>query len=283
MVGLGTWLIPNDDAERVCTDALNLGYRHIDTAQIYQNEEGVGNALVSSSIAREDIFITTKMWPGMYGDETFQTFSGAIEACEQSLKLLQLNEIDLYLIHNPFATNSRVELWEAMIELKKQGKVKHVGVSNYIVKHIKEIEDAQLEMPVANQIEIHPYHMIPDALEVYMNNHNILPIAYSTLAPLPNWREGSRWNSKPEAMKNDPSIPFLEVAEKYNVTVAQLLLKWSIQLGYPVLPKSVNYERLKENLDLNFTITGEDMSHLSVSNKAQSLAWQEKFDPLDVD
>ncbi|GIS42333.1 MAG: hypothetical protein Ct9H90mP15_03730 [Candidatus Neomarinimicrobiota bacterium] len=213
MVGLGTWLIPNDDAERVCTDALNLGYRHIDTAQIYQNEEGVGNALVSSSIAREDIFITTKMWPGMYGDETFQTFSGAIEACEQSLKLLQLNEIDLYLIHNPFATNSRVELWEAMVELKKQGKVKHIGVSNYNVKHIKEIEDAQLEMPVANQIEIHPYHMIPDALEVYMNNHNILPIAYSTLAPLPNWREGSRWNSKPEAMKNDPSIPFLEVAE----------------------------------------------------------------------
>ena len=96
MIGLGTWLIANDDAERVCTDALNLGYRHIDTAQIYQNEEGVGNALVSSSIAREDIFITTKMWPGMYGDETFQTFSGAIEACEQSLKLLQLNEIDLY-------------------------------------------------------------------------------------------------------------------------------------------------------------------------------------------
>ena len=283
MVGLGTWLIPNDDAERVCTDALNLGYPHIDTAQIYQNEEGVGNALVSSSIPREDIFVTTKMWPGMYGDDTFQTFSGAIEACEQSLKLLQSNEIDLYLIHNPFATNSRVELWEAMVELKKQGKVKHIGVSNYNVKHIKEIEDAQLEMPVANQIESHPYHMVPDTLEAYMNNHNILPIAYSTLAPLPNWREGSRWNSKPEAMKNDPSIPFLEVADKYHVTVAQLLLKWSIQLGYPVLPKSVNYERLKENLDLNFTITDEDMSHLSVSNKAQSLAWQEKFDPLDVD
>ena len=283
MIGLGTWLIPNDDAERVCTDALNLGYRHIDTAQIYQNEEGVGNALVSSSIAREDIFITTKMWPGMYGDETFQNFSGAIEACEQSLKLLQLNEIDLYLIHNPFATNSRVELWEAMIELKKQGKVKHIGVSNYNVKHIKEIEDAQLEMPVANQIEIHPYHMVPDTLEAYMHKHSILPIAYSTLAPLPNWREGSRWNSKPEAMKNDPSIPFLEVAKKYNVTVAQLLLKWSIQLGYPVLPKSVNYERLKENLDLNFTIAAEDMKHLSVANKAQSLAWQEKFDPLDVD
>ena len=252
-------------------------------AQIYQNEEGVGNALVSSSISREDIFITTKMWPGMYGDDTFQTFSGAIEACEQSLKLLQLNEIDLYLIHNPFATNSRVELWEAMIELKKQGKVKHIGVSNYNVKHIKEIEDAQLEMPVANQIEIHPYHMVPDTLEAYMHKHSILPIAYSTLAPLPNWREGSRWNSKPEAMKNDPAIPFLEVAKKYNVTVAQLLLKWSIQLGYPVLPKSVNYERIKENLDLNFTITGEDMSNLSVSNKAQSLAWQEKFDPLDVD
>ena len=175
MIGLGTWLIPNDDAERVCTDALNLGYRHIDTAQIYQNEEGVGNAIVSSSIDREDIFITTKMWPGMYGDDTFQTFSGALEACEQSLKLLQLNEIDLYLIHNPFATNSRVELWEAMIELKKQGKVKNIGVSNYNVKHIKEIEDTQLEMPVANQIEIHPYHMVPDGLEAVSYTHLTLP------------------------------------------------------------------------------------------------------------
>ena len=87
MIGLGTWLIPNDDAERVCTDALNLGYRHIDTAQIYQNEEGVGNALVSSSIPREDIFVTTKMWPGMYGDDTFQTFSGAIAVSYTHLTL----------------------------------------------------------------------------------------------------------------------------------------------------------------------------------------------------
>jgi len=223
------------------------------------------------------------MWPGMVGDETFQDFKGALNACDQSLQMLQSDYIDLYLIHNPFGKDHRLEQWEALVELQKQGKVKDIGVSNYNVKHIEEIEHANLPMPVANQIEIHPYHMIPDALQSYMMKHNILPIAYSTLAPLPNWRKDSRWNSKPEAMKNDPSIPFLEVAKKYNISVAQLLLKWSLQNGWPILPKTTSKERLKENLDLDFTISSEDMNHLSNSNKAQSLAWQEKFDPLDVD
>ena len=166
MIGLGTWLIPNDDAEQISTNALNLGYRHIDTAQVYRNEEGIGKALTSSSIPRDDIFITTKMWPGMFGqEEPFQNFQGVIHACDESLKLLQINEIDLYLIHNPFAKDNRLEQWEAMIELKKQGKVKHIGVSNYNVKHIQEIETAGLEMPAANQIEIHPWHLVRPELE----------------------------------------------------------------------------------------------------------------------
>jgi 2,5-diketo-D-gluconate reductase A len=282
MVGLGTWLISNDEVSRVVTDALDLGYKHIDTAQIYQNESGIGEAISKASIDRDKFFITTKMWPGMVGDETFQDFKGALNACDQSLQMLQSDYIDLYLIHNPFGKDHRLEQWEALVELQKQGKVKDIGVSNYNVKHIKEIEHANLPMPVANQIEIHPYHMIPDALQSYMMKHNILPIAYSTLAPLPNWRKDSRWNSKPEAMKNDPSIPFLEVAKKYNISVAQLLLKWSLQNGWPILPKTTSKERLKENLDLDFTISSEDMNHISTSNKDQSLAWQEKFDPLDV-
>ena len=286
MIGLGTWLIPNDEVEQISTNALNLGYRHIDTAQVYRNEEGIGKALTSSSIPRDDIFITTKMWPGMFGqEEPFQNFQGVIHACDESLRLLQINEIDLYLIHNPFAKDNRLEQWEAMIELKKQGKVKHIGVSNYNAHHIQEIETAGLEMPAANQIEIHPWHLVRPELEGYMNNHNILPIAYSSLAPIPNWREGSQWNGKPEEMKTG-AMPFQDIADRYNVTVPQILLKWGVQLGYPILPKSVKLERLKENLELDhFTISNDDIQYIAnfAKNNQKCLAWSSDLDPLDTD
>jgi 2,5-diketo-D-gluconate reductase A len=286
MVGLGTWLISNDEVSKVVTDALNLGYRHIDTAQVYRNEEGIGKALVASSLLRDEIFITTKMWPGMFGqEEPFQNFKGAMSACDDSLTFLQVDEIDLYLIHNPFAKENRLEQWEAMVELKKQGKVKNIGVSNYNVKHIQEIEMAGLEMPVANQIEIHPWHVVRTELAQYMDKHEILPIAYSSLAPIPNWREGSQWNGKPEDMKSG-AIPCQNIADQYGVTVPQLFLKWAIQLGYAVLPKSVHYNRLKENLDLDhFTISRDDINAISniAKDEQQCLAWSGSWDPLDID
>jgi 2,5-diketo-D-gluconate reductase A len=286
MIGLGTWLIPNDEVAQVSSDALELGYQHIDTAQVYRNEEGIGKALTASSTPRDKIFITTKMWPGMFGqEEPFQNFKGAISACDESLKLLQVDEIDLYLIHNPFAKENRLEQWEAMIELKKQGKVKNIGVSNYNVKHIQEIEMAGVEMPVANQIEIHPWHVVRTELAQYMDKHEILPIAYSSLAPIPNWREGSQWNGKPEDMKSG-AIPCQNIADQYKVTVPQLFLKWAIQLGYPVLPKSVHYNRLKENLDLDhFTISRDDVKVISkiAKDNQKCLAWSGDFDPIDVD
>ncbi|HIF29728.1 MAG: aldo/keto reductase [bacterium] len=286
MVGLGTWLISNDEVSKVVTDALNLGYRHIDTAQVYRNEEGIGKALVASSLLRDEIFITTKMWPGMFGqEEPFQNFKGAMSACDDSLTFLQVDEIDLYLIHNPFAKENRLEQWEAMVELKKQGKVKNIGVSNYNVKHIQEIEMAGLEMPVANQIEIHPWHVVRTELAQYMDKHEILPIAYSSLAPIPNWREGSQWNGKPEDMKSG-AIPCQNIADQYGVTVPQLFLKWAIQLGYAVLPKSVHYNRLQENLDLDhFTISRDDINAISniAKDEQQCLAWSGSWDPLDID
>ena len=286
MIGLGTWLISNDEVEQISTSALDLGYQHIDTAQVYRNEEGIGKALAASSIPRDKIFITTKMWPGMFGqEEPFQNFKGAISACNDSLKLLQLDEIDLYLIHNPFAKENRLEQWEAMIELKKQGKVKNIGVSNYNVKHIQEIEIAGLEMPSTNQIEIHPWHVVRTELAQYMDKHEILPIAYSTLAPIPNWREGSQWNGKPEDMKSG-AIPCQNIADQYGVTVPQLFLKWAIQLGYPVLPKSVHLNRLKENLELDhFTISRDDVKVISkiAKDNQKCLAWSGDFEPLDVD
>ena len=139
------------------------------------------------------------------------SYSDTLNSIETSLEKLQVDYLDLFLIHAPFCKNDRVDQWAAMLEIKKLGKAKSIGVCNYNISHIEEIKSAGLPLPETNQIEIHPYHMIPDALQSYMMKHNILPIAYSTLAPLPNWRKDSRWNSKPEAMKNDPSIPFLEV------------------------------------------------------------------------
>jgi 2,5-diketo-D-gluconate reductase A len=208
-----------------------------------------------------------------------------MSACDDSLTFLQVDEIDLYLIHNPFAKENRLEQWEAMVELKKQGKVKNIGVSNYNVKHIQEIEMAGLEMPVANQIEIHPWHVVRTELAQYMDKHKILPIAYSTLAPIPNWREGSQWNGKPEDMKSG-AIPCQNIADQYGVTVPQLFLKWAIQLGYAVLPKSVHYNRLKENLDLDhFTISRDDINAISniAKDEQQCLAWSGNWDPLDID
>ena len=223
----------------------------------------------------------------MFGqEEPFQNFKGAMSACDDSLTLLQVDEIDLYLIHNPFAKENRLEQWEAMVELKKQGKVKNIGVSNYNVKHIQEIEMAGLEMPVANQIEIHPWHVVRTELAQYMDKHEIVPIAYSSLAPIPNWREGSQWNGKPEDMKSG-AIPCQNIADQYGVTVPQLFLKWAIQLGYPVLPKSVHYHRLKENLDLDhFTISRDDINAISniAKDEQQCLAWSgSSWDPLDLD
>ena len=154
-----------------------------------------------------------------------------------------------------------------------------------ILKLLTADEKAGIEMPDANQIEIHPWHVVSKSLAEYMDKNEILPIAYSTLAPIPNWREGSRWNGKPEDMKSG-AMPCENIANKYGVTVPQLFLKWAIQLGYPVLPKSVKYDRLKENLSLDhFEISIDDMTSISniAIDEQKCLAWSGDFDPLEVD
>jgi len=286
MIGLGTWLIPNDEVEQISTSALDWDINILILLKSIVMRKVLVKRLRHHQLQEIKFLLLQRMWPGMFGqEEPFQNFKGAISACDESLKLLQVDEIDLYLIHNPFAKENRLEQWEAMIELKKQGKVKNIGVSNYNVKHIQEIEMAGFEMPVANQIEIHPWHVVRTELAQYMDKHEILPIAYSSLAPIPNWREGSQWNGKPEDMKSG-AIPCQNIADQYEVTVPQLFLKWAIQLGYPVLPKSVHYNRLKENLDLDhFTISRDDVKVISkiAKDNQKCLAWSGDFDPIDVD
>lgn len=282
-VGFGTYLIHNDQTQHLVTEALHYGYRHIDTAEGYQNEQGVGQAIQQfcqhAQISREEIFVTTKLWPGnpAWG-MPLKDKKNTVESCEQSLRQLGLDYIDLYLIHAPFGgQEGRLEQWSALVDLQQQGKVKHIGVSNFNQTHIEEIISAGLPKPDANQIELHPWSPKNDLVQ-FLQAQQITPIAYSSLVPLSTWRisEGQD-SSKTESMRNEAmndGFIFATLAKKYHVTQAQILLRWAIQRGYPVLPKSENSNRIKANIQLfSFEITPEDMTLMNQLDKGDGVAW----------
>jgi 2,5-diketo-D-gluconate reductase A len=282
LVGFGTFLISNEDAEVAVYEAIKSGYRHIDTAQGYYNELGIGKAIqraISENlIQRDDLYITTKLWPGNeeWGDP-IKDYQSTLTACEESLSQLQLDFIDLYLIHAPFAKQLRLEQWKAFLQLQESGKVKDIGVCNYNKKHFVEIEEAGLPLPSVNQIELHPWSQKQELLS-YMKEKGIKPIAYSSLVPLSNWRENPGQDSaKSEAMKQEgkrKDSVFKMLSEKYQVSEAQILLKWAVQQEIPVIPKTVNPLRMKENLDLfSFSLTDEDLNYLNTLNKGDGVAW----------
>ena len=277
-VGFGTYLIAPDQTAEAVRTAIAIGYRHVDTAAVYQNEAGVGAGLHAglrdAGLGRADVFVTTKLWPGVreFGEEV-KSYEQTIAACEASLASLGLEDVDLYLIHSPHAGAGRLDQWRAMLEIKRSGKARSVGVSNYSRKHLEEIEAAGLTMPDANQIELHPWSQKSD-LVAYMRARHIAPIAYSSLAPLSTWRtEPGQDSAKTEAMRA-PDPAFQAMAAKYGVSEAQLLLRWGIQNGYAVLPKSLNPERMRQNLDLDgFRIDDADMAAMAAMDRGDGLAW----------
>lgn len=282
LVGFGTYLISNEDAESVIYQAIEIGYRHIDTAQGYFNEEGIGKAITSAIskniIKREDIYITTKLWPGneAWGDKP-KNYDDSIKAFDESLQKLKVDYIDLYLIHAPFAEKERVDQWKALIHLQKIGKIKDIGVCNYNIKHFEEIKTAGLPMPKINQIELHPWTQKPEILE-YMSKNSIFPMAYSSLVPLSTWREQpGQESAKTDDMKKEGSSensPFKSIAEKYNVSEAQVLLRWAVQQNIPVIPKSTNLKRMKQNLDIfSFELSEDEMNLLKEQDKGSGVAW----------
>ena len=193
-VGFGTYMIKDGQAQVCVRAALKAGYRHIDTAEGYRNETGVGRALKASGIARDALFVTTKLWPGRpTRGRSAKDRAATIASCDRSLSKLGLDHVDLYLIHAPFAGPQRLEQWEALLELQRQGKVRAVGVSNFNQAHLDEIAAAGLPVPAANQIELHPWSQKP-ALTTYLADKGITAIAYSSLVPLAQWRalEGHR-------------------------------------------------------------------------------------------
>ena len=288
-IGLGTYNMTSQEAEDVSYAAIQYGYRHIDTAAVYRNEDGVGKALkrifIDTDLKRSDLTITTKLWPGgLIKIDRVKNKIGVFKSLEKSLRNLDLDYVDLYLIHSPHAKSGRIEQWKALLELQEQGKAINIGVSNWGINHLEELVDEGLPLPSANQIELHPWSQKPE-LVTYLKDNNIDIIAYSSLVPLSNWRHKDGENSlKTEEMYKDgedPQSPFKILASKYQVSEAQILLRWALQLGYAILPKSIQIERMKNNYDLEFIIDKNDMKLLQELDRGESVTW-EYGDPLTV-
>ena len=247
-LGYGVWQIEDNGAADAVGPALEAGYRHIDTASIYGNEVGVGRGIAASSVPREDIFLTTKLW------NSDQGFEKAISALDASLERLGTDYVDLYLIHWPVTKDyadtwqSRIkETWKAMEKLYKEGKIKAIGVSNFLVHHLEELmSDCEIK-PMVDQIEFHPGHNQKETVE-FCKKHGIIVEAWSPLG-------------RGVILENE----FLsEVAQKYNKTIAQICLRWIIQQEVVALPKSVTPERIKSNFEVfNFELSEEDMDRIT--------------------
>ena len=225
-LGLGTYKVSPDDAERVVSEALELGYRHVDTATMYGNEEGVGRALAASGLAREDLFVTTKL------DNTETTPASVRPAFEASLERLGLDLVDLYLVHWPMARSTDLAgRWAAVVELLGTGRVTRVGVSNYTADHLLTIVDATGVTPAVNQVEVHPY-LAQDALRAVHRRLGIITEAWSPLAR--------------GRVLVDPAV--VATARRLGATPAQVVLAWHLGRGDVVCPKSTSRTRMAENL-----------------------------------
>jgi diketogulonate reductase-like aldo/keto reductase len=240
-LGLGTYNIRGSkEVERVLHFAFDVGYRLIDTAAAYYNEEEIGKAIKSSTIPREEIFITTKL------DNPDHGYNSTLKAFEISLKKLDCDYIDLYLIHWPI-NKKRNESWKAMEKLYEQGICKAIGVSNYTIRHLEELFNNSSMIPAVNQVEFNPFVFQPELLN-FCNEHKILLEAYTPIA------RGRRFDN--------PALK--KITLKYKKTSAQVMLRWSLQHNVIVIPKSSDEKRIKENADIfDFNLNEEDMKILN--------------------
>lgn len=248
VIGFGTWQMPEgEDTQKIVEHAIESGYRHIDTAKIYGNEESVGRAIKASDVDREDLFITTKLWNDAHGYEEAKI------AIDDSLSKLDLEYIDLYLIHwpNPKALRdnwkeANSQAWKAMEEALEEGKVKTIGVSNFMIHHMDALLETAEVKPAVNQIFLNPSDLQQELVE-YCKDKDILLEAYSPL--------GSGRIFEIEELN--------EIADKYGKTVAQVVLRWQLQKGFLPLPKTATMERVVENADVfDFELSSEDVEKI---------------------
>ncbi|XKK64354.1 aldo/keto reductase [Streptomyces sp. ARC32] len=257
-LGFGVWQVPDDEAQTAVALALEAGYRSIDTAAIYGNEEGTGRAVAASGLAREDLFVTTKLW------NSDQGYDSTLRAFDTSLAKLGLEYLDLYLIHWPTpAKDLYVDTYKALEKLLADGRVRAVGVSNFLPEHLERLTAETSVIPAVNQIELHPHLQQHAARELHAEQG----IATEAWSPLGSGK----------GILDIPAI--VAIAQKHGRTPAQVVLRWHLQLGNVVIPKSVTPSRIKENIDVfGFALDTEDLAAISALNEDRRLG----SDPADV-
>ncbi|SDB80670.1 2,5-diketo-D-gluconate reductase A [Raineyella antarctica] len=247
-LGFGTWKITDDEAQASVEQALAIGYRHIDTAALYANEAGIGKALAGSGIARQDLYLTTKVW----NDRQLE----ARASLEESLAKLGTDHVDLFLIHWPHpSADTYVQCWRDMVALREEGLATSIGVCNFNVPHLQRLLDEVGEVPVVNQVELHPSFTQKD-LESYGTGHGIATEAW---API-----GRGADLADEGIRS--------IADQLGRTPAQVILRWHLQQGRIVFPKSVREERIRENFDvLDFELTADDLARVDAVDAGNRL------------
>jgi 2,5-diketo-D-gluconate reductase A len=246
-LGFGVFQVPPEDTKDAVLAAFEVGYRHIDTAEMYGNEKGVGEAVRASGLAREEVFVTSKLNNG------FHAHDDALKAFDQSLADLGFDYLDLFLIHWPLPgiDVDYVETWKALEEIYRSGRVKAIGVSNFKEHHLRRLFDATEVVPAVNQIEIHPY-LTQDPLRAFDAEHGIATEAWSPIA------QGK--------VLDDPTI--VRIAERHGKTPSQVTLRWHVQRGDIVFPKSVTRSRVEENFAIfDFELTEDDMREITALNR----------------
>lgn len=240
-LGLGVWRTPAEETARVVGAALSAGYRHVDTAAIYGNEEGVGRAIAEAGAAADQVWLTTKLWNDSQGHDR------ALRAFDKSLQRLRRDVVDLYLIHWPAPRNDLyVETWRALVRLKEEGRARSIGVSNFNADHLRRIVDATGVTPTVNQVELHPRFQ----QRVLRQVHAELGIATESWSPLGQAQ-----------VLDDPAL--VEIARKHGKSPAQVVIRWHLDEGLIVIPKSVNPERIAQNADVfDFTLDEHDLHRI---------------------
>lgn len=260
VLGYGVYQVSKEECERCVLDALEAGYRAIDTAQSYFNEEQVGSAIAKSGIDRRSIFLTTKVWIEHYG------FKEAKKSVLESMKKLQTDYLDLVLLHQPFS--DYYGAYRALEELYGEGKLRAIGISNFYPDRMVDLASFARVKPMVNQVEIHPYCQQTEAKE-WMDRYGIQAEAW---APFGEGRSG---------LFEDPVL--LEIAKKYHKTAAQVILRWHIQRGTAVIPKTTHRERMEENIQVfDFALAKEDMETIAGLERGESLFFSHR-DPAMVE
>lgn len=257
-VGFGTWKITDEDAPEIIEQALAASYRSIDTASIYDNEVGVGKGIAQSSINRNEIFLTTKVW------NTAQGYDATLRAMETSLKKLKTDYVDLYLIHWPMpAQDKYVSTWKALNRLRTEGIAKSIGVSNFNIDHLERLIMETGIIPALNQIELHPYFQQKE-LRDFHGKHKIATEAWSPLA-------------RGKLFKNEVII---NLSKKYNKTPAQIVLRWHFENGIIAIPKASTTKKILENIDIfDFCLSTED---LELITSLDDVNGRTSFDPATI-